>query len=167
MKTYLDLNSFAQNVFRRCDVHENDLRRTLAKTLFIRILSNYQGAYLLGERGMEAEMKVLLRSMCEATFALVACAKNAEFAKSYIRHNENERLKLINRLLLSQSGVTDSDERAEILKQRELLLKKKATGQIKTLKVWEIAETADMKEMYNTAYAHFVKLQTELEKSGR
>jgi hypothetical protein len=46
----------AQEVFFLCgDVPSNDLRRILGKTLFIRILGNYQAIALLGERGMEAE----------------------------------------------------------------------------------------------------------------
>ena len=40
-----------------------------------------------------------------------------------------------------------------MLKQRELLQAKRTSGEIKPLKVREIAETANMKQMYNTAYA--------------
>lgn len=154
LRTYLELNSFAQDVFRLCVVPSNDIRRALAKTLFIRILSNYQGAYLLGERGMEAEAKILLRAMCEAGFALVAVVKDAEFAASYIRHNEAQRLKCINRLLSNDAGITDCDKRAEMNRQRKLLQAEQASGQIESLGVSKIAEKADMKKVYCTAYAY-------------
>ena len=51
LKAYFGVNSFAQEVFHSCEVSSDDLRRLLAKTLLIRILSNYQGAHLLGDSG--------------------------------------------------------------------------------------------------------------------
>jgi hypothetical protein len=134
LKIYTEFNSFAQDVLFRCDVPSGNLRLTLAKTLFIRILSNYQGVYLLAERGMEAETTILLRSLCEATFALVAILKQVDFAARYIGHNEAKRLQNIESLLSGDSEAISADVRAEMINQREILKAKKAAGKIKALK---------------------------------
>lgn len=103
LTAYRELNLFAQDVLFRCDVLSNDLRRLLAKTLFARILGNFQAAYLLAERGMETEMQILARSLCEATFALVAIDKHESFAQQYIQHSDAQSLQDIETLLKSDS----------------------------------------------------------------
>jgi Family of unknown function (DUF5677) len=131
-----EFNSFAQDVFFRCEVQSNDLRRSLAKTLFMRSLGNYQAAYLLGERGMEAQSEILVRSLCEATFALVAIAKDPSFAKRYARHNEAKRLQNIESMLGCKSEYISAEMRDEILREQAILRAKKAAdGEMKIVKL--------------------------------
>jgi hypothetical protein len=85
---------------------------------------------------------------------LVTIREHTCFAARYIRHNEAERLKIIDKLVSNNTGIIESNMRAEMLLQRDLLRAKKASGEIKSMKVWKIAEAADMNEIYCTVYAH-------------
>lgn len=49
--------------------------KNLAQLLFIRTLSNFQGAILMAERGAIVEARVLARTCLETVFALVAAVK--------------------------------------------------------------------------------------------
>ena len=153
LNVYRELNVFAQDVFLRCDVLSNDHRRFLAKSLFSRILGNFQAVYLLGERGMETEMQILARSLCEATFALVAIDKHESFAERYIQHSDAQSLQDVERLLRTNSEQITSEIHDELIKRRTLF--KKPLNKKDILKPWEIAEIAGMTDIYLSTYALF------------
>jgi hypothetical protein len=115
LELYRDFNCLAHDVFLRCgDVKSNDLRRVLAKTLFIRILGNYQAVYLLSERGMEAESQILVRTLSKAAFALIAIEKESGFAERYKQHDDAKGLQELERLESSNSENLTSEMRREV-----------------------------------------------------
>jgi hypothetical protein len=72
------LNRTGQRLMLSCEVKvEGDVLgvRNLAQLLFVRALSNFQGAILMAERGAIVEARTLVRTCLETVFALVAAVK--------------------------------------------------------------------------------------------
>jgi hypothetical protein len=75
------LNRTAQQLMLGSQVRmEGDLlgEKNLAQLLFVRALSNFQGAILMAERGAVVEARTLARTCLETAFALVAAVKMDE-----------------------------------------------------------------------------------------
>lgn len=73
-----DLNRTAQRLMLGTEVRmEGDVlsEKNLAQLLFVRALSNFQGAVLMAERGAIVEARTLTRTCLETVFALVAAVK--------------------------------------------------------------------------------------------
>ena len=96
------LNRTAQRLLLSTSVTVNSSfdAKLFARLLFTRVLSNFQGAVLLSERGMIVEARTLARSCLESTFCLAATAKgDSEFLHEMFLEDMNSRKKLANWLL--------------------------------------------------------------------
>src|SRR4051794_2160255 len=67
---YFAVNELAQRVFFDISLPTDKPREILAYSIFYRLLTAYQAMFLLIERGIDIESKVLLRSMTEALLIL-------------------------------------------------------------------------------------------------
>jgi Family of unknown function (DUF5677) len=96
---------------------------------------------------METETQILARSLCEATFALVAIDKHESFAEQYIQHSDAQSLQDIEYLLNSNSESIPAEMRAELINKRALFNTDKSLKK-KTLQPWKIAKVAEMTDIY-------------------
>jgi Family of unknown function (DUF5677) len=103
---------------------------------------------------METETQILARSLCEATFALVAIDKHESFAEQYIQHSDAQSLQDIEYLLNSNSESIPAEMRAELINKRALFNTDKSLKK-KTLQPWKIAKVAEMTDIYQSTYALF------------
>jgi hypothetical protein len=62
----------------------------LAHILFSRVITSFQGVFILAERGLDAECKTVLRSFAEASFSLAAISKDPTFTERILRNNQYE-----------------------------------------------------------------------------
>ena len=92
--------SFAYSVNQFINKHKFDFdlmvfpRDFVISSSFVRILTSFPASIILCSFGLFNEADVVLRSMMEATFILVACCKNNDFKQNYIKSFHAERLRV-------------------------------------------------------------------------
>ena len=86
-----DLNRVAHQQLALLKIPSVDSKAFTAALLFIRGLSNFQGAILTAERGMTLETGTLARSCFETVFYLGALSKSPEFIETLIADDADRR----------------------------------------------------------------------------
>lgn len=147
------LNNLAHRSLFSAKVSIDDLQQFLLAGLIHKAMTAYQAVILLGERGMPSESQVVLRTLLEATFRIVAIAKDPEVGRAYLLQDETSRRKFLNKLKL-----LDKSRPAEVV-ESELDSMLKAVSQnieihkARELKTAWFAEKANLLDFYNSAYA--------------
>ena len=158
---YADWAAFFGEVEETCkgmqhatSIDGGDLRHILVATLYARTLQHTSAANLLIERGLKAQSRVLLRAGMESLFSLAAVVVDEGFATQFLAADQIERRKLLKKSrswttpeLRDQAIEAATDEK---LAEIELEIERQRA---KPLRTAQIAETANMKEWYTTAYA--------------
>lgn len=145
-----DVNRFAQKTMLSLKVHNECLPEILVASLLARAISNFQGMVLLAERGMINEAETLLRCMLEVRFALVAVARNTEFAFELLNNDLFEEKNIFNACLRSKHlGVAELQVAKEKLDKVKQEIKAKG---LEKISIREIAEKAGLLTMYDSAY---------------
>ena len=91
-----DLDKLSHTVIFGLKINGNNSQQVLVALLYIKILSTFQAIVTLAEREMLNESKILLRSLLESVFALVAISKDAKVADRFIEDDHIQRLRLLN-----------------------------------------------------------------------
>jgi hypothetical protein len=117
------------------------------------MLSTFNGIYLLMERGMLCETKVLSRTLIEELFSLCAIAKNKEIANAFYQQNIILKYEALKKLVESSpNGVlADGKEHGKRLSELKNMVGK---TKIKKLSVKDLAEKAGLHEYYASAYPY-------------
>jgi hypothetical protein len=143
------LNSDCYTALGKARPHNGDKRELTVSCLFPRTMELFQGTYLLISRGMIPSSNVLLRTLIETMFVLIAVAKDDDALDAYILNDEAERLKTANKVIHDKHGailgipIEDAERiKAEILEK-----------QIKKWSVEEFARKAGLYDWYLTVYA--------------
>lgn len=149
------LNEYAHQEMFQTTVNSADGQQLLVASLLHRALTTYQGVILLSERGMPSEARVLLRTLLEVMFRLVAIAKDREVGRAYIAEDDLHRKKFINKFkLLSEERRTAAGNPA--LDSLLATLKQNIKdNDVRELKTQWFAERAGLVEFYHTAYSVF------------
>ena len=72
------LNEFAQDTVFLLKVNNQNLQQITLSAIYLRILSAYQSIYLLCEKGLNTEAKIILRALFENVFRFAAIVKHSE-----------------------------------------------------------------------------------------
>jgi hypothetical protein len=148
-----DLNRVACPLLPKLVVPPGDNQMFLAAVLFIRGLSNFQGAILLVERGMSAEARTLTRGSFESAFCLGAVCKDPAFADKFIRDDAARRRKMATALLSLPDDGSSGLEPAHREKLERFLERQAASGiQSEPLIVAEAATVAGVAGVYDMFY---------------
>jgi hypothetical protein len=143
------LNSDCYSALGKARPHNGDKRELTVSCLFPRTMELFQGTYLLISRGMIPSSNVILRTLIETMFVLVAITKDNDALDAYILNDEAERLKTANKVIHDKHsailGIPIED--AERIKA-EILAK-----QIKKWSVEDFAKKAELYDWYLTVYA--------------
>lgn len=150
-----ELNHFANAWFFGTEPSKEDVRHVLVGTLLPRLLTAFQGSVIMAERGMSAEVRLLVRKVLEVCFRIAAISKDETHAYTYIRSDETNRRKYLNKLSSLKSIEHSPEEQAKIKR-----LQVEVTEVIKAKSIEEIgtqwfAERAGLMDLYSTAYALF------------
>lgn len=140
-----DLNRVAQRQLLSFSVSDHDQSALISTLLFMRGVSNFQGAIILAERGMFSEARILTRSCFEAVFYLVAIDKDPAILDLLVDDDVARRRKTARASLKVPSGLA-SDE-IEILR-RELEEKTPAAE----LSLERVANIAGLSKQYDVFY---------------
>ena len=150
----LEVNYFSNRLQYELIIHNEYLPEMLGATLYVRILTNYQGLLILAFRGMVSQSYVMLRTELEALFSLAAIAKDKNFPNKIVLHEEHERKSLANKIRRYEQGKNSNSEETkiakEIIKNAEMKIKE---YDIEKLSTEKIAHKADLHDLYDTVYA--------------
>lgn len=160
---YGDFFNFGKNINKLCmsflvqiKVDWEDDHKLVIQAMYMRTVEMFQGIYLMLERGMMPEAKILARSMLEVTFMLVALQKKPALLDNYKDKHEDSHLKALKSALKFKNNnlkkaVKDNNiekmyiEKKNALKSREL--------KILAPKNW--AEEAELEDFYNMYYVTY------------
>ncbi len=131
------------------DGGRNAERRLLAGQLFVRVLSSFQGAILMAERGMTVEARTLVRGCLESTFILGALHDDDyEIVKIMLHADYNSRRTLAYNL--SRNAIFRGVVDANTLRNVDSLADAAAKPcQVPKLSYKELAEKGGMEGLYD------------------
>jgi hypothetical protein len=146
-----DLNRVAHQQLALLKISSEDNTAFAAALLFIRGLSNFQGAILTAERGMTVETGTLARSCFETVFYLGALSKSPEFTETLIADDADRRGKIARFLvgLPEDSGL--EPEHLEKL-NRFLAGLEESDIVAKSVAIFDAAARAGLKDIYDVFY---------------
>ena len=147
------LNELAHRAMFDAKVNRQDLQQLLVATLQHRALTSYQATILLAERGLPSETRVVLRTLLEVTFRIVAISKDKEVGRVYVLEDEIHRRKFINKYKMLGEDIRSKASEALLSDLQSTLAQRIKDQDIKELKTFWFARRADMLDFYNTAYA--------------
>jgi|GEM_PF-2226625 len=147
---YLDINRRAVRFYRTASPQRDDFQEILCILYFSRMVSLYEGIYLLAMRGMATEAYIMARSMVEVHFKLHYADMSHEFAAALVRSDELERLKML-RSAVRHRGKKSHQEEPELSKLiQDIESKTKGTPKINTK---QIAKDLDREWEYDLMYS--------------
>lgn len=139
------VNEYGMQLMLSSGVNKRSPLELLAAAFLARVLSHFQGAVLLAERGMITEAKVLARVQMEAMFSLAALAKDGDYWEALVR----------NSIHTQRTGANVCADRLNLPDEEKARAKRRAeelADLAQKLSTEQIAKKAGMEESYNTAY---------------
>jgi len=149
-----EINRISQRLMLALAPPKNDWHRLSTSLVFGRVVSHFQAVVLLIERGMMPEARSLLRSLLEATFTVVAIAKNVHVAQEWYDDELLQRKKRVSSFrqlplaLRALHGIDVQTIDAKIVELEAEISKQNA----KKLTTEYLAQQAGMLDYYNTLY---------------
>ncbi len=149
------LNELAHREMFATHLSNNNPQQLLVALLLHRALTTFQGVVILGEHGLQSEAAVLLRTLLEVLFRLVAIAKDAAVGIAYIREDERHREKFINKFKMLSDALKSAVGNPEIESLRAAIRQRIDDEDIRELKTQWFAERAGLEDFYHSAYSVF------------
>lgn len=149
----MELNKLTQGFQYSLAIHNEHLPEIIGSILFSRVLSTYQAAMLLSEKGMKHQVQMLIRCMLESLFPLVAISKGLNFVNKFVLSEEHERLKGINKIIRYKERNANSDGLQELRVLAETVQQKIHTEDIKPVSTYDCAQKAGLVDYYDTLYS--------------
>ncbi len=153
-----EINRFAQEQLLKLDIQNKDYRELLVAAGFLRVLSSFQGAVLMSERGMIFEAGTLLRAQIEAMFVVAAAAKEREFAHRYILSDGANKLRLMKNLLMSNGEVKEIVDVSTSWEEVESLKDQLKADNIYDVQIKDIAVAAGYSNWYTVVYTYLSQM---------
>jgi hypothetical protein len=148
-----ELNERAQEVQYSLEVRKNSLPQLLSAILYSRLLSSYQAAIILCEKGMKSQGNMLLRAVIESLFPLVATSKDSNFAERYRLADHTSRLNSLNKLIDYKTRNKERDDNlAQAKEQKTIIEQEIEDNDIQPLSTEACAIAADMHDWYQLVY---------------
>lgn len=146
-----EINQFAHRILFQVNPHNNNEQELLIALLYNRALSTFQGIIILSERGLINEGKVLLRSLVEIMYALIASSKYEDIAKKYLLNDIHESSKMINKLKNSSLKKIPKFYIPLLKREKEIENVKKEKN-VNKLTIEQLSRKADLYEHHLTIY---------------
>lgn len=145
------LNEFAQDTVFLLEVNKQNLQQITLAALYLRILSSYQTIYLLSEKGLNTEAKIILRALFENVFRFVAIIKHPELAKQYVYQDLYHQKKTINKLFEDDPSLKKVEKLTQITAENK---RKIEEDNIQELGIIEYADKAGLMSYYRIDYTY-------------
>lgn len=142
--------SLCHSVRQNLSWNASDRQQLFVISLYLRSISLFEGVYVLAEKGLMAESRILSRSLLELSFILGAALKDRTFADGYVSSWNVRERKLRTQALphLEQGGAAESVARISAqLRECEA-----ASEGVNELKIEAISHLAGLHQLYETEY---------------
>lgn len=142
-------------VLSEFDPHQRDARELISKLFLIRSVSKFQAIVFLAERGMFHEGRIILRSLLETMFYVVAMAKDRETYKKVAAKVFFEQKKTSNifQRWIDDGVIVETEELATLISSlREMACENIEEHELTEKKIFEVADLGDNLLIYNTTY---------------
>lgn len=147
-----DLNKIGHRLLGMVNVPASDNQAFLSALLFMRGMSDFQGAILMAERGMTQQARTLTRGCFETVFCFGAVRADSAFAEAFIRDDFSRRQTMARALLKLPADGSGLDPH-HIEKLTGFLDHAAQSGvDAETLKFERAAQIAGLTEVYDTFY---------------
>lgn len=147
-----EINRFGHRIMFQINPHNNNEQELLIALLYNRALSTFQGIIILSERGLIHEGKVLLRSLVEIMYVLIASSKYEDIAKKYLLDDIHESSKMINKLKNSSLKKIPKFY-IPLLEREEEIENVKKEKNVTKLTIEQLSIKADLHDHYTTIYS--------------
>lgn len=134
-------------------IHNEYPPEIIGSILYMRVLSTYQAAILLSQRGMKHQVQMLIRCTLEPLFPLVAISNDINFVNSFVLSEEHERLKGINKLIKFKEKNKDDSDIQELKNLAKAIRLKICVDDIKNINIYDCAQKAGLQDYYDTLYS--------------
>jgi hypothetical protein len=109
-----DVHEFCQRAKFEVKVHNRDGQEIVVASLFFKMLSDYQGAIILLERGMVAQGQALLRCTLEAYFLIKRSVEDDSFHAVWARSDQIDRLRMLQAVGAGEGGLPPTVDAIEL-----------------------------------------------------
>jgi len=148
-----NLNVLAHTILDKAIVHPDDRKEVYITLYFQRMLSHYQAAIIMAERGMVHQVEIMLRCMLETLFDLVAFHKNEGLFNALIWGDDYQRLELLEHIR-EQQKITATYTHDE-LDDLDKIIASAENIDREDFKIYIKADMAGMLNEYRTTYSLF------------
>lgn len=148
-----EVNRFCHARLFAVDLRNRPFHEVLVLTICLRVLSNYQAAMLLCERGMMSEAMVMARAMIESVFMVCAVARDEQLARDYVNEDQKGRLRFLNKLRSLHGSLPPKVNDQDIGQLENTIKIEIKTVGIRERSTEEWAKEAGMHSWYLTVYA--------------
>ncbi|WP_243316895.1 DUF5677 domain-containing protein [Geothrix paludis] len=149
----MELNKRAQAFQYSLAIHNEHPSEIICSILFSRVLTTYQGALLLSQKGMKHQIQMLIRCILEPLFPLIAISKELNFVNIFVLSEEHERLKGINKIIRYKERNNDRDDLQELKNLADSIKQHILTEKIVSVSAYECAQKAGLQDYYDTLYS--------------
>jgi hypothetical protein len=147
------INTFTHTLKSEVEIDPHNCRQVIASCLFIKIMNGFQAIILLFLKGLEAEAKIITRTVLESLFVLKAITDNEGEVRIFLNTDKLKQEKLLKKIF-----KYDNENIYIALKEKlteemlEELSQSNKKERIKDIKVYEWAKKADLLEYYCYVY---------------
>jgi len=151
-----ELNCYSMGFMAGLKIDWKDNYKLIINALFIRVLETFQGGFLLSEFGMMPESKILVRSMLEMVFNIVALQKKPELLEYYFNQHKVSHFRALKATLEFKSKPLKDAVKKHKLEKLYLEKKMERKGEeFTTLTPKQWAIEAELTDLYNVYYTDF------------
>lgn len=149
-----DLNRVLVQSLRKATPAQDHKQQLMIALLFARIVEQFQSVVVLAERGAISGGRALLRVICDALFALTACAKDSTYVDKLVLDDRIRERQLLQALVsMPRQDVAVLPEEMEALEKRlaelKTVIKAENQGELKS---FDTAKAAGLLNFYRLFY---------------
>lgn len=150
-----ELNEFAHATMLKLEVASRDPAEVFAACSYVRVMSSFQSIVILSEIGLINEAKIILRTLAETMFAVVAIAKDRDFSRELINQELLDRKRTnttIKRHLENGGSLFSEVTLDEVEKRIKDLQEEIREKGVKLMYKSDLAKAAGFEDYYDTLY---------------
>ena len=149
------LNKYAHAIMWKIKVTNEYLPEILSACAYVRVMSNFQSIIILAEYGLINEAKIILRSLVEGMFLMIAITKDKEYSQKIVEQDILERektYKAIRRNIIAGIHKLEKPTLDEIEEKIETLKLEIEKKNIKKINKRDLSIAAGLESYYDTIY---------------
>jgi len=139
-----DVNGFCQRSKFLLQVHTQDGQEVMAASLLIKMLSDFQAAIIVMERGLVLQGQELLRCALEALFLIQRVADDPSFMGTWAKTDEKDRIRMFEAVQADPGGLPAAITALALQEKIDQVRARIESEGIRKLRVADIMNEADV-----------------------